>query len=97
MKITQRMIDQARMIAEAKVGQQLQYQFLDDGWKDVKEKAAFMFDCGNYAYRLKPEPRTLFVNEYKGNGEGFPSAETAVANASRCATRIAVEYREVIK
>jgi hypothetical protein len=54
MKITQRMIDQAAMIASAKVGQQLQ-EFCMGGWLDMSHGVVSL-DDGNFAYRLKPEP-----------------------------------------
>lgn len=47
-------------------------------------------------YRIKPEPKELWVNEYgSGRGYGFPNADTAKKDAFHTAVRVAVHYREV--
>ena len=97
MKITQRMIDQSRMIAEAKVGHELQGQYRGGPWEDAAGRAVW-FDDGDLEYRLKPEPRTIWVNEYPVlPGAIHDTEDDARQRASRSATRIAVEYREVVK
>ena len=47
-------------------------------------------------YRIKPEPRTIWVNEYKDHGYVHSTPEKAKQDSAG-ATRIAVEYREVVK
>lgn len=48
-------------------------------------------------YRIKPEPRRIWVNEYEGAGIAHKSKEDATTEAHGHAKRIAVEYVEVIK
>lgn len=48
-------------------------------------------------YRIKPEPRRIWVNEYESYIFGYTEQYIAEANATRNAKRIAVEYVEVIK
>jgi hypothetical protein len=96
MKITQRMKDQALMIALAKVGQELE-EYHGGEWKNAC--SAVEFDRGNFDYRIKPEPRTIWVNEYVPGyaGAAHDSEEAARHLAFPGALRIAVEYREVVK
>ena len=50
----------------------------------------------DYDYRIKPEPRAVYVNEY-ADGDfsyAYPSAELARQNAAM-PRRIAVKYQEV--
>jgi hypothetical protein len=98
MKITQRMKDQARMIADAKVGQELEfYAQCESEWS--AQFSCVYFDNGNMDYRIKPEPRTIWVNEYVPGyaGAAHDSEEAARHLAFPGALRIAVEYREVVK
>lgn len=49
-------------------------------------------------YRIKPEPKEIWVNEYANTGvAAHTSKDAAVRNAGVAATRKAVRYREVIE
>lgn len=48
-------------------------------------------------YRIKPEPKNIWVNEYKDCMAVHESAEDANENAGNDAVRKAVHYREVIE
>ena len=43
------------------------------------------------------EPKTIWVNEYPGGDNIYPTEDAAKRNAGSRATRIAVEFREVRK
>lgn len=54
--------------------------------------------ASNITYRIKPEPRTIWVNEYGDDPDAVhDSKDSAMRSAGAYATRIAVEYREVVK
>ena len=77
-------------------------------FRDAKD-AGRWFDAGNYRwdfhhfeYRIKPEPRTIWVNEYVNDQTGVSffnkdSAETCAESTQRAFSRIAVKYQEVIE
>lgn len=56
------------------------------------------WNFASYEYRVKPEPRTIWVNEYPdGSGTVHHSDEVAVRAAHGCCpVRAAVKYVEVI-
>ena len=56
------------------------------------------FDFADCIYRVKPEPKTIWVNEYDaGISIAYRTRETAEREATPEVTRIAVQYREVVK
>lgn len=81
-------------------GGKVQYRNSKGAWEDIPNPY-WNWSCWNY--RIKPEPKTVWVNEYKDldggeDGWAYPSEEAAKKNANAfTAVRIAVEYREVIK
>jgi len=78
-------------LAEGKVIQELS----GNTWKDIEATA---FNRDPAFYRIKPEPRRIWVNEYaSGNGIEYHTKEEAISNALPNIVRIAVEYVEVIK
>jgi hypothetical protein len=91
-----RVIANCEIIAKAlREGLQLQWRRRDlaGGWKDDDGFPACHYE---YEYRIKPEPRTIWVNEYGTWLESFLDSDTARRVGSG-ASRIAVEYREVVK
>ncbi len=66
----------------------------DSEWADITE-CAFTFDIE--CYRIKPEPRRIWVNEYESDGYFYSTKQEANEKAASNCRRIAVEYVEVIK
>ena len=65
-----------------------------EAWSDV-ENTDFAFPVSYY--RIKPEPRRIWVNEYEcGVTYAYASLTEAEREATKDAKRIAVEYVEVI-
>ena len=92
MKITQHMIEQASIIANAKVGDELEVK--ETQGQNWRECYAFI---GSEQYRIKPQPRTIWVNEYPNGGYAVHESIAAAKDITNSdATRIAVEYREVV-
>jgi len=77
-------------LAEGKVIQELS----GNTWKDIEATA---FNRDPAFYRIKPEPRRIWVNEYELDATVFESKEHATSAAHQSARRIAIEYREVIE
>ena len=82
-------------------GKTVEYQakFNDDSWMFIHPNHEFNFQI--FIYRLKPDPRVIYVNEYKSGycwGSGFASKEKAVhaglATGGLIATRKFVEVME---
>ena len=56
------------------------------------------FNDGPENYRLKPEPKEIWVNEYPLGGVRVHDSEArARTSASPCAMRVAVRYREAVE
>lgn len=66
-------------------------------WRDMPEE--FDFSGPAESYRIKPEPREIWVNQWNGNGYVvFDSEDEAVAHANRYGIGHSTTcYREVIK
>jgi len=73
-------------------------------FRDAKD-AGRWFDAGNYRwdfhhfeYRIKPEPRTIWVNEYDGAAMfSYDSEYDATKFATESTGRVAVKYQEVME
>lgn len=69
------------------------------GWLDFKDgvnSPSWCWDGVNY--RIKPEPKDIWVNEYDGYwGTAWGTKEEAENGVGQYATRKAVRYREVIE
>lgn len=64
-------------------------------WSDM---IGFNLDTFNYEYRIKLEPRTIYVNEYKRGYTVFTDTVTATACfKEEEGLRCAVPYREIIE
>lgn len=96
MKITQALIDQASMIANAKVGDELEESTRHAERWDGDFKGAVALQSNTYRYRIKPQPRVVYVNIYH-NGAMFShaTAEAAVAGAGIGTSAIAVPYQQI--
>jgi hypothetical protein len=66
------------------------------GWEDVDDP---LWEWFGGPYRVKPEPKEIWVNEYHGGcfDIAYSSRENAVAVATPHAVRKGVRYREVIE
>ncbi|MES0444953.1 MAG: hypothetical protein ABUJ92_00270 [Desulfobacterales bacterium] len=56
-----------------------------------------VWNWDDFDYEEVREPKTIFANEYEGVVYAYDSEEIASKCAGSNATRIAVEYKEVIK
>lgn len=55
------------------------------------------WDLLHYDYRVKPEPKIIYVNEYTHGVVAHESKEVAIDEASSTVLRVAVPYKEVIE
>lgn len=69
------------------------YFEIDQKWRDLVE---VRFDAPLYQYRIKPEPREIWVNEYPCGDEHIHENPVNAANALRD-NGITRHYREVIE
>ena len=67
-------------------------------WHDGVKQGFQSIDVVSYNWRIKPEPKVLWVNEYSNHlSPGVHSTEAAAkANASNNVVRVAVKYQEVL-
>lgn len=67
-------------------------------WHDGVKQGFQSIDVVSYNWRIKPEPKVLWVNEYSNHlSPGVHSTEAAAkANASHNVVRVAVKYQEVL-
>jgi len=78
-------------------GKQIQYQCDTDGWEDVESFNPTWVVGDPSSYRIKPEPRVIYVNEYK-NGYGYPHKRLEQAIASVDIDHIrTIKFVEVIE
>ena len=56
-----------------------------------------LWDFDTCEYRIKPEPKTIWVNEYDDDGYIYNNEQNAKRSAAGHALRVAVEYQEVVK
>ena len=97
MKITQHMIEQAAVIANAKVGDELEESIGGERFKSCLDDGGAIIGPYDFTYRIKPQPRTIWVNEYPNGGYAVHESIAAAKDITNSdATRIAVEYREVV-
>ena len=69
----------------------------DRGWREI-DTVNPHWDWYGQDYRIKPEPKEIWVNEYLSDcSAGHPTKEGAMRAASVSAVRKAVHYREVIE
>lgn len=74
-----------------KAGKKIQFYHVC-GWVDCNNPA---FDFISTKYRVKPEPRVIWVNEYAdGSGSGYTSEADAKAFLGNHHKRVAVRYVE---
>ena len=95
-------LQEQRDIIQAKIdGKKVQLRLKkigDHRWTDCNPTA---FNFGDYEYRVKPEPREIFVNEYPGDAGPVLSSYhhnshyRALTAGSTDATRV-VKFREVL-
>lgn len=62
-----------------------------------QETRSGLFDFIDYEYRIKPEPKTIWVNEYEHHYAGYFSKKDANDFCADVAKRRAVKYQEVIE
>jgi hypothetical protein len=80
-------------------GKQIQYNNKATGGKRWCDGLSPVWDWTASDYRIKPEPKVIYVNEYdKGQVDFYyKSKEQArMSSTTRC-LRVGVEYKEVIK
>ena len=75
-------------------GKTIQFCVMGNQWEDVKS-VGFNYDPKRY--RIKSEPRVLYVNEYADGGTAYRSRSHAIGVAGPLALRTAVKYVEVIE
>lgn len=94
MKITQALIDQAAMIANAKVGDELEESRSGRSWTGLCQTV--FLNEPNYTYRIKPQPRVVYCNL---QGSCIISVRETAAEACNCATSyataIAVPFQQI--
>ena len=77
---------------------QYSWKDADTDWHDRVKAGVHSIEVGVYNWRIKPEPRVIWVNEYSNNQSQFVhfTEASAKANASIDAVRVAVKYQEVL-
>lgn len=67
-------------------------------WHDEVKQGFQSIDVGRYNWRIKPEPRVVWVNEYPDNQSKIAhfTEAAAKASASTSVVRVAVKYQEVL-
>lgn len=86
-------------------GKIVQFQGTDGVWRDFNPDPDLSFNYPPDCYRLKPEPRRIFINRYpSGWGNPHPSFEKAKEKAKEAAgsaggeaVEVGVEFVEVLK
>lgn len=83
------------VIQAHKEGKKLQVLYsLTASWEDISNPS---FNFSVCKYRVKPEPKTIYVNEYTSGMCAHPTKEAALGVArSRCIRR-SVKYVEVLE
>ena len=76
-------------------GKEIQATNSAGGWSDARFPR---WDFIRQGYRIKPEPKTIWVNEYDNRGKYiYGSKRAAESMAGEDVSRIAVKYQEVIE
>ena len=67
-------------------------------WHDGVKQGFQSIDVVSYNWRIKPEPKVLWVNEYSNplSPVAHLTEASAKANASNNVVRVAVKYQEVL-
>ena len=88
--------DKVKVIAAALNGDEVEYRDsgYDDIWGACHDPAFDSFNRGEY--RIKPQPKEIWVNEYEGGTSLHISEDIARNAALRTVQRVAVHYREVV-
>ena len=70
----------------------------DTDWHDRVKAGDYPIKVGDYNWRIKPEPKVIWVNEYSGNSNPIAhfTEDSAKLGAANDAVRIAVKYQEVV-
>ena len=66
-----------------------------NNWMEVAGTISPVWNWDEFRYRIKPEPRTIWVNEYGGSDVAHKTEEDAWDGARPQAVRTAVKYVEV--
>ena len=95
--------EQIAILQAKKAGKQIQLasrQHDPRTWLDVSCNG-HRFNFSNYDYRVKPEPRVIWINEHQGQTDKYDllysSRDEAVANTRNNSIRVAVKFVEVVK
>ena len=78
------------VLTAAKDGKAIQTK-VTEGWVDAPNPK-WCFDCCDY--RIRPEPKVIWVNEYENSLSAHHTKERAM-NYESGSTRVAVKYIEV--
>lgn len=66
-------------------------------WHSGIKRGAISIAVERYNWRIKPEPKVVWVNEYHdGYPVAYPTKDHAKLNATSFAVRVAVKYQEVL-
>lgn len=89
------------VIQAHKEGKTIQYRTVSAaGWWDLLPQST-EFDFGGFIYRIKPEPKVLYVDEYGGTKDlpdlAYHDKRDAILCAFPEAKRTAVKYVEVLE
>lgn len=69
----------------------------DDPWEDL-DSGDIEFNQKGQEYRIKPEPKVIWVNEYPDGRQIFDNKESAEKWAfDKIAVRVAVKYVEIVE
>ncbi len=98
--------EQIKLLQAIDDGKTLQSQFkvntnlwtdLSAEWHGRMKSGEYALETRSFRYRIKPEPKVIWVNEYANNCYGiYLDEETAKHYASYDAVSIAVKYQEVL-
>lgn len=101
--------EQIKLLQAVADGKTLQYRVKRDAnsteWKDASADWHNKIKVGNtqftfyvYDWRIKPEPKVIWVNEYPGNRISIPHLTESAAKQSAAsdAVRVAIKYQEVL-
>ena len=93
-----KLVTKIKVMQAAEEGETIQWckdNDLGNGWKDV-DINYISWDWNHHAYRIKPQPKEIWVNEYKNHSGFHNTKEAAIGVAGFRVIRRAVHYREVL-
>lgn len=76
---------------------QFRERYTGNPWTDRAKGMYIGISTSLYEYRVKPEPKTIYVNEYPGYTCSYSREDLAKSFAGADAIRVAVPYREIIE